>query len=29
MIAINTEKQIGKLIQKSKIDNRDVRLIRS
>lgn len=27
MIAIKTEKQIGKLIQKSKIDNRDVRLI--
>lgn len=27
MIAIKTEKEIGKLIQKSKIDNRDVRMI--
>jgi predicted HTH domain antitoxin len=27
MIAIKTEKEVGKLIQKSKIDNKDVRLI--
>jgi len=27
MITIKTEKQIGKLIQKSKIDNKDVRMI--
>ena len=27
MIVIKTEKEVGKLIQKSKLDNRDVRLI--